>query len=37
MFRGFNLPDFADEAFKQLRSDIQLSSQLVIGADFVVI
>ncbi|KAG1761975.1 hypothetical protein EDD22DRAFT_893760 [Suillus occidentalis] len=31
IYTGFNLPDFADEAFKQLRSDIQLSSQLMIG------
>ncbi|KAG1851680.1 hypothetical protein F4604DRAFT_1933963 [Suillus subluteus] len=31
IYTGFNLPNFVDEAFKQLRSDIQLSSQLTIG------
>ncbi|KAG2752775.1 hypothetical protein P692DRAFT_20871091 [Suillus brevipes Sb2] len=35
-YQGFNLPDFADQAFKQLRSDIQLLSQLTIGANFAV-
>ncbi|KAG1838827.1 hypothetical protein DFJ58DRAFT_845939 [Suillus subalutaceus] len=29
---GFNLPNFVDQVFKQLRSDIQLSSQLTIGS-----
>jgi len=28
---GFDLPTFVDTAFKQLRSDVQLSAQLMIG------
>ncbi|KAG1742190.1 hypothetical protein EDB19DRAFT_1702736 [Suillus lakei] len=31
IYTGFNLPNFVDQAFKQLRSDIQLTSQLTIG------
>ncbi|KAG1812612.1 uncharacterized protein BJ212DRAFT_460083 [Suillus subaureus] len=31
IYTEFNLPNFVDQAFKQLRSDIQLSSQLTIG------
>ncbi|KAG2368054.1 hypothetical protein BDR07DRAFT_1391769 [Suillus spraguei] len=31
IYTGFNLPNFVDQAFKQLRSDIELSSQLTIG------
>ncbi|KAG2131418.1 uncharacterized protein EDB93DRAFT_1255529 [Suillus bovinus] len=31
IYTGFNLPNFVDKAFKQLRSDIQLSAQLTIG------
>ncbi|KAG1785555.1 uncharacterized protein HD556DRAFT_110398 [Suillus plorans] len=31
IYTGFNLPNFVDQAFKQLRSDIELSAQLTIG------
>ncbi|KAG1896026.1 uncharacterized protein F5891DRAFT_1165745 [Suillus fuscotomentosus] len=31
MYTGFNLPNFVDQAFKQLKSDIELSAQLTIG------
>lgn len=31
IFTGFNLPDFADAAFKQLKSDVSLTSVVAIG------
>ncbi|KAF8557967.1 hypothetical protein OG21DRAFT_1504634 [Imleria badia] len=31
IYTGFSLPSFVDAAFKQLRSDIQLSAELTIG------
>ncbi|KAF8840051.1 hypothetical protein BDN67DRAFT_1054007 [Paxillus ammoniavirescens] len=31
IYTGFNLPSFVDTAFKQLRSDVQLSAELTIG------
>ncbi|KAI0072486.1 hypothetical protein K474DRAFT_1678619 [Panus rudis PR-1116 ss-1] len=31
MYTGFNLPKYVDEAFKQLRADVQLSSSVKIG------
>ncbi|KIJ67573.1 hypothetical protein HYDPIDRAFT_180379 [Hydnomerulius pinastri MD-312] len=31
IYTGFNLPSFVDSAFKQLRSDVQLSTELTIG------
>jgi hypothetical protein len=32
MYTGFNLPNYVDEAFKQLRADVQLSSSVTIGS-----
>lgn len=31
IFTGFNLPNFVDAAFKQLKSDVSLSSVVTIG------
>ncbi|KAI5120964.1 hypothetical protein M0805_006636 [Coniferiporia weirii] len=31
MYTGFNLPDFVDKAFKQLKSDVSLTSVVTIG------
>lgn len=31
IFTGFNLPNFVDAAFKELRSDVNLSSMVTIG------
>ncbi|EGO25193.1 hypothetical protein SERLADRAFT_448192 [Serpula lacrymans var. lacrymans S7.9] len=31
IYTGFNLPSFVQQAFKQLRSDVQLSSEVTIG------
>jgi hypothetical protein len=30
-FRGFNLPNFVDTAFKKLQSDVQLTAGVLIG------
>ncbi|THH12496.1 hypothetical protein EW146_g7640 [Bondarzewia mesenterica] len=31
IYSGFDLPDFVDEAFKQLRSDVELTASITIG------